>query len=77
MILKNNENNTFEKSLARLNEIVQQLEAGNIPLEETILLYEEGMKLSETCRTQLKVAQDRISNLTTDEKGEFVKNSGV
>lgn len=50
----------FEKSMKRLEEIVESLEVGNIPLEESVKLYEEGMKLSKECQDKLSKAERKI-----------------
>ncbi|HTR99693.1 MAG TPA: exodeoxyribonuclease VII small subunit, partial [Bacteroidota bacterium] len=47
---------TFEDSLHRLEEIVQRLEQGDVPLEQAMQLYEEGVTLSKTCAEKLKAA---------------------
>jgi len=44
---------SFEDSIQRLNDIVENLEKGNSSLEETILIFEEGMKLTEQCRKKI------------------------
>lgn len=54
---------TFEESLKRLEEIVEILEAGNAPLEESIKLYEEGMTLAKSCMTRLNEAKLRLKKI--------------
>lgn len=54
---------SFEKNLERLDAIVQQLDDAELPLEKALQLYEEGMKLSETCRKQLEEAESRVEIL--------------
>ncbi len=54
---------SFEGCLDRLEKIVKELEGGNLPLERALLLFEEGMKLSESCRRQLDSAESRIEML--------------
>jgi exodeoxyribonuclease VII small subunit len=56
----------FEDALARLEEIVQNLEGGNLPLEESLALYEEGMRLSSICSKKLNEAELKIQVLTKD-----------
>jgi len=51
---------TFDTRLARLQEIVALLEAGDLPLEEGLALYKEGMGLSKACRAQLERARHEI-----------------
>jgi exodeoxyribonuclease VII small subunit len=55
---------TFEAGLQELENIVKQMETGELPLERAIALFEEGMKLSETCRKQLEEAETRVEILT-------------
>jgi len=62
----------FEKNLARLDAIVQQLEDTNLPLEKALVLYEEGMKLSESCHKQLEEAEGRVEILTKKAGGKIV-----
>jgi exodeoxyribonuclease VII small subunit len=54
---------TFEDLYLRLEEVVAKLEAGNLPLEETIALYEEGMVLAQRCQELLDGAELRITRL--------------
>lgn len=65
---------SFEEAIARLEQIVQRLEEGNVPLEESIKLYEEGMRLGRKCRTILQEADVRIHQLSArlEEEGEDV-----
>lgn len=62
---------TFEAAIKRLEEIVRQLEQGEIPVEECLALFEEGVNLSRFCRTKLDEAEQRISILLKDEAGIF------
>ena len=54
---------TFEESLARLQEISEQLESEDIELEKSIKLYEEGIKLSKNCFKVLKNAELKVTQL--------------
>lgn len=63
---------TFEEALQRLEEVVQKLEDGNAPLEQTIELFQEGMALSKRCSQQLESVERRIEMLM-EENGEWVK----
>ncbi|HKM32091.1 MAG TPA: exodeoxyribonuclease VII small subunit [Oscillospiraceae bacterium] len=54
---------TFEEAMQRLNEITSQMEKGDLPLEQSIKLYEEGTKLAVNCRKQLEEAQLKITTL--------------
>lgn len=59
----------FEDALARLEEIVQTLESGNLPLEESLKAFEEGVRLARGCAKYLEEAERRIELLTKDESG--------
>ncbi|MDZ4746354.1 MAG: exodeoxyribonuclease VII small subunit [bacterium] len=54
---------TLEDQLRRLQEIASLLDAGDLPLEEQLRLYEEGITLANTCRDYLTSAELRIQNL--------------
>lgn len=54
----------FEKALERLEKIVEDLESGNMPLEDALKKYEEGVKLSRLCTAQLAQAETKIQTLT-------------
>jgi exodeoxyribonuclease VII small subunit len=64
------ESPTFEASLKQLEEIVQRLEKGELALEESLKLYEEGIRLSRLCHTKLEEAEGKIEMLLKDAKGE-------
>lgn len=51
----------FEKSLQRLEEILKKLEEGNLTLEESIELYQEGTTISVKCKQELETAKQKIS----------------
>jgi exodeoxyribonuclease VII small subunit len=53
----------FEDCLQRLEKIVDELEKGDIPLEQSLALFEEGMKLSESCRKELEEAEGKVEIL--------------
>src|ERR1700684_3560136 len=53
----------FEECLERLEKIVQELEKGEVPLETSLTLFEEGMQLSATCRKQLEEAEGKVEIL--------------
>jgi exodeoxyribonuclease VII small subunit len=59
----------FEDSLARLEQIVGQLEAGNLALEDSLRVFEEGIALARHCARYLEEAERRIEVLTKDEGG--------
>ncbi len=54
---------SFEASLDELQKVVKELEAGDLPLERSLELFEKGMALSETCRKQLENAETRVEML--------------
>lgn len=60
---------TFESALNRLEEIVKRLENGEVTLEESMKLFEEGTKLVKQCSAQLDKAEQKITLLTTDDNG--------
>jgi len=62
---------TFEESLHRLEEIVERLEQGDVPLEQAMHLYEEGVALSKTCAAKLKAAELTLQRLSKDAGGAF------
>ena len=61
--------NTFEESIARLEQIVRGLEQGNVPLEESLKLFQEGTDLVRKCGKLLDEAELQVKKVTTDEKG--------
>lgn len=63
----------FEKALERLEKIVEDLEAGNIPLEDALKKYEEGVKLSSLCQKRLAQAEKKIEVLTRSLDGSLAK----
>lgn len=61
-------NQTFEASLANLEKIVRRLEEGDLPLEESLKLFEDGVRLSRECQERLNQAERRIEVLLRDEQ---------
>ncbi|MCL2337213.1 MAG: exodeoxyribonuclease VII small subunit [Firmicutes bacterium] len=59
----------FEEALARLEELVNKLEEGNLPLEESLQLFAEGIKLTRQCSRKLEQAEKQISILMADDEG--------
>ena len=53
----------FEECLQRLEKIVQELEKGDVPLEKSLTLFEEGMNLSSACRKELEQAEGKVEIL--------------
>lgn len=61
---------SFEAAIQRLTQIVQTLERGDLPLEESLRLFEEGVKLSRTSQARLDAAEKRVEQLlVVDEHG--------
>lgn len=60
---------SFEQALGALEEIVQQLESGSVPLDQSIALYEKGEELRKHCQARLDAAQQRIEKIVTDPSG--------
>ena len=65
---KNNAELSFEDALERLNEIVLELEKGDKKLEDSISLFEEGVKLSRFCKEVLKEAAEKVKGLKKEEQ---------
>ena len=62
----------FEQAMQRLEEIVEQMESGELPLEDLIVRYEEGMKLVKVCQERLASAEQRIEIITRNSAGKPV-----
>jgi len=60
---------SFEESLTKLEEIVAQLERGDLPLEDSVLMFEEGSRLSAECRKQLEQAEGKVEMLVKQRDG--------
>ena len=60
---------TFEKSIQQLEEIVQELESGDLPLEKAMQRFEEGIKLSKRCSKMLDETEKKISVLFQEKNG--------
>ena len=61
-------NTDFEKSLDELEKIVEELQNGDISLDESIKLFEKGMELTNDCRKTLEPARQKITSLTEEEQ---------
>jgi exodeoxyribonuclease VII small subunit len=72
--MKNTEEQTrtFEASLEALEQIVAQLEDGDLPLEKSLELFEQGIRLSRECQDRLSQAERRIEILLRDNQGRGV-----
>lgn len=62
---------TFEQAMARLEEIVKQLEQGDASLEDALTLFEEGTRLMKKCTTQLDKAEQKVSKLLAGPDGNL------
>lgn len=62
----------FEASLAALERVVRELERGDLPLEESLKLFEQGVKLSRECQERLNQAERRVEMLLRDTEGRPV-----
>ncbi len=60
----------FEDALRRLEDIVRKLESGDVPLDQSIVLYEQGEKLRGLCQKRLEDAQAKIEKITLDRNGK-------
>ena len=60
---------TFEQALKQLEQIVNELESGDIPLEKAIKKFEEGIALSKFCAEKLDESEKRVTMLTQDAAG--------
>ncbi|HKR20991.1 MAG TPA: exodeoxyribonuclease VII small subunit [Pyrinomonadaceae bacterium] len=60
---------TFEASLEALERIVRQLESGDLPLDKSLELFEQGIRLSRECQERLNQAERRIEILLRDNQG--------
>ena len=59
----------FEEARSKLEERVRRLEAGDLPLEEALTLYEQGVELARTCHEHLEEAEQRVATLTRTRDG--------
>jgi len=61
----------FEEAFKRLEDIVTKLESGDLSLEESMTLFEEGITLTKTCKTRLEAAEQKIQLLLKDSDGNL------
>ncbi|WP_019154457.1 exodeoxyribonuclease VII small subunit [Robertmurraya massiliosenegalensis] len=64
---------TFEEAMKNLEDIVEKLEEGDVPLEEAISIYRKGMELSKLCHDKLKDVEEQLTQIITEDgkKEEF------
>ncbi|PVA07738.1 exodeoxyribonuclease VII small subunit [Thalassorhabdomicrobium marinisediminis] len=60
---------SFEEALRELEQVVGKLERGEVPLDESIALYERGAALKKRCEAKLKDAEEKVAKLTFDGEG--------
>ena len=69
----NQQNKTFEENMQRLEQIVRAMERGDVPLEESLKLFQEGTELVRCCGKLLDVAQLQVKKILTDVNGNPVE----
>lgn len=70
--MKKETNQTFEESLSALETIVQQLERGDVPLEEALDIFQKGMVLSKYCQDTLEKAEKTLAKIMTETDEEVL-----
>ena len=63
----------LEKSLASLEKLVDELESGDLPLEKAMQKFEEGIKLTRSCQSALREAEQKVEILMKDADGDAVE----
>ena len=61
----------FEKAMQRLEQIVEDLEKGELDIDKSLEIFEEGIKMSRVCSKKLNEAEAKIEKLTQSQKGEL------
>jgi len=62
---------SFEEALEKLEKIVQDLESGDLSLEESVKSFENGIELSKLCKKKLESAEQRVKKIVEKEGGDF------
>ena len=62
---------SFEDSLKQLQEIVEKLERGDLPLEDAMDSFTDGVRLARQCRVKLEEAENRVQMLIKDDQGNW------
>ena len=62
----------FEKAIQRLEKIVDDLEKGELDIDKSLEIFEEGIKMSRVCSKKLHEAEAKIEKLTRNQKGELI-----
>ena len=68
---------SFEDALRELEQVVGKLERGEVPLDDSIALYERGAALKARCETKLKEAEEKVAKLTINADGEATGTTGL
>lgn len=58
---------TFEQAMEELEQVVEKLEEGDVPLEEAISIYKKGMDLSRLCHTKLKSVEEQLTQILRED----------
>jgi len=61
----------FEKALERLEEIVEKMETGDLGLDESLALFEEGIRLARTCESRLSDVEKKVEELLEEDRGHL------
>jgi len=64
---------TFEQSLKQLEQIVEELESGELPLEKAVKKFEDGIKLSRSCSSKLDEIEQKITILLKDQTDDVIE----
>lgn len=72
-----NKTMNFEKAMQKLEKIVQELETGDLSLEESFKKFEEGVKLSRFCSSKLDETEKKVSLLLKDHEGKLIETPFV
>ncbi|KMP10904.1 exodeoxyribonuclease VII small subunit [Candidatus Nitromaritima sp. SCGC AAA799-A02] len=62
----------FEKAMGRLEKIVEELERGDLDIDKSLEIFEEGIKMSRVCSKKLNEAEAKIEKLTKGKQGELI-----
>jgi exodeoxyribonuclease VII small subunit len=62
---------SFEDAMRELEQVVNDLERGDVALEDSIKLYERGAELKKRCETKLKEAEEKVAAITIDSAGQL------
>jgi exodeoxyribonuclease VII small subunit len=65
--MADNQELSFEEAMKNLEEIVEKLEEGDVPLEEAISIYKQGMNLSRLCHTKLKSVEEQLTQILNED----------